>query len=123
MFQKGLRVNGEFYVAPAYNEIIEKGAGSSTLHRRLRRPGHVRAGHPRRPLITSSVCQSASGLPLGRTLIWKSLAIVATGWSRMSETSRWRPIGHSTWVMALKPMCATAPVDCSFPMTCPRAKR
>ncbi|MDQ2411254.1 glycosyltransferase family 2 protein, partial [Pseudomonas aeruginosa] len=26
MFQKGLRVNGEFYVAPAYNEIIEKGA-------------------------------------------------------------------------------------------------
>ncbi|ENI4228174.1 glycosyltransferase family 2 protein [Pseudomonas aeruginosa] len=26
MFQKDLRVNGEFYVAPAYNEIIEKGA-------------------------------------------------------------------------------------------------
>lgn len=26
MFQKGLRVNGEFYVAPAYNEIIEHGA-------------------------------------------------------------------------------------------------
>ena len=26
MFEKDLRVNGEFYVAPAYNEIIDKGA-------------------------------------------------------------------------------------------------
>ncbi|KKJ94249.1 glycosyl transferase family 2 [Stutzerimonas stutzeri] len=26
MFQKDLRVNGEFYIAPAYNEIIERGA-------------------------------------------------------------------------------------------------
>lgn len=26
MFEKDLRVNGEFYVAPAYNEMIEKGA-------------------------------------------------------------------------------------------------
>lgn len=26
MFEKNLRVNGEFYVAPAYNEIIDKGA-------------------------------------------------------------------------------------------------
>ncbi len=38
MFEKGLRVNGEFYVAPAYNEIIEQGA--SVVHYSIGSEGH-----------------------------------------------------------------------------------